>query len=93
MKIYKFSQLGKRGNNEDCLGVTDGLITVCDGMGGHNYGERASAFVVQNLTSIFGQREKLGKMEIQRELNKVQDDLNHVLDSEPELEKYRLELK
>lgn len=87
MKIYKFSQLGKRGNNEDSLGTTDGLITVCDGMGGHNFGERASAFVVKNMLEAFEQRGKLSKMDIQHQLNKVQDDLNHLLDNEPELEK------
>ena len=87
MKIYKFSQLGKRGNNEDSLGTTDGLITVCDGMGGHNFGERASAFVVKNMLEAFEQRGKLSKMDIQQQLNKVQDDLNHLLDNEPELEK------
>lgn len=87
MKIYKFSQLGKRGNNEDSLGITEGLITVCDGMGGHNFGERASAFVVEHMMKAFEHRAKIGKMEIQQQLNKVHDDLNHLLDSEPELEK------
>ena len=86
MKIYKFSQLGKRGNNEDCVGASEGLITVCDGMGGHNYGERASAFVVEEMIKAFDTIKPTGKMEIQQQLNKVHDDLNHLLDSEPELE-------
>lgn len=87
MKIKQFSQQGKRSNNEDRFGVANGLITVCDGMGGHNYGERASAFVVQNMLSTFEQPQKLGKMEIQQRLNKVQTDLNLLLEKEPELEK------
>ena len=87
MKAYKFSQLGKRSNNEDSLGITDGLITVCDGMGGHEYGERASAFVVDGMTKAFNTVKPLGKMDIQQQINKVHEELNHLLDNEPELEK------
>lgn len=87
MKTYKFSQLGKRSNNEDSLGITEGLITVCDGMGGHEYGERASAFVVDGMTKAFNTVKPLGKMDIQQQINKVHEDLNHLLDNEPELEK------
>lgn len=87
MKINKFSQIGKRSNNEDSLGVSNGLLTVCDGMGGHNYGERASAFVKEALLKVFAEPQQLGKMEIQQQLNNVQSNLNHLLDKEPELEK------
>lgn len=87
MKINQFSQIGKRGNNEDSLGCTQGLLTVCDGMGGHNYGERASAFVVEALLKTFADPQPIGKIEIQQQLNKVQTDLNQLLEKEPELEK------
>lgn len=87
MKIQQFSQIGKRGNNEDSLGCTQGLLTVCDGMGGHNYGERASAFVVDALLKAFAKPQPIGKIEIQQQLNKVQTDLNQLLEKEPELEK------
>ena len=87
MKIKQFSQIGKRGNNEDSLGCTQGLLTVCDGMGGHNYGERASAFVVEALLKTFAEPQPIGKIEIQQQLNKVQTDLNQLLEKEPELEK------
>lgn len=40
MKINQFSQQGKRSNNEDSLGMSLGLLTVCDGMGGHNFAFR-----------------------------------------------------
>lgn len=86
MKIRQFSQLGKRSNNEDSLGVSESLLTVCDGMGGHNYGERASAFVVEHLLQAFAERKPLGKMDIQKQLDMVQTDLKQLLDKEPELE-------
>ena len=87
MKIQHFSQQGKRSNNEDSFGISAGLLTVCDGMGGHNYGERASAFVKDALVQAFAEPKPLGMMEIQQQLNQVQYDLNKLLDSEPELEK------
>ena len=87
MKIQQFSQQGKRSNNEDSLGTSAALLTVCDGMGGHNYGERASAFVVQAMLKAFDQPQPIGKMEIQQQLNKVQADINQLLEKEPELEK------
>lgn len=87
MKTYQFSQIGKRSNNEDSLGTSAALLTVCDGMGGHNYGERASAFVKEAMLKAFAVPQQLGKMEIQQQLNKVQTDLNQLLENEPELEK------
>ena len=87
MKINQFSRQGKRTNNEDSLGMSLGLLTVCDGMGGHSYGERASAFVKEAMLKAFAEPKPLGKMEIQQQLNQVQTDLNQLLDKEPELEK------
>lgn len=87
MKIHHFSQQGKRSNNEDSLGMSEALLTVCDGMGGHNFGERASAFVRDAMLQAFPKVQPLGKMEIQQQLNQVQKDLNQLLEKEPELEK------
>lgn len=86
MKIQKFSQQGKRNNNEDSYGICDGLFTVCDGMGGHNNGERASSFVVEQMIQSFAEPQPLDKIEIQQKLTKVQSDLNGLLVEEPELE-------
>ena len=86
MKINHFSQQGKRSNNEDALGLTEGLLTVCDGMGGHNFGERASAFVVEQMTKAFEKPSAIGKMEIQQQLDKVQAELDFLLTNEPQLE-------
>ena len=87
MKISHFSQQGKRSNNEDSLGTSAGLLTVCDGMGGHNFGERASAFVKEAMLKAFAEPQQLNKLEIQQHLNQVQQDLNKLLEKEPELEK------
>lgn len=87
MRINHFSQIGKRSNNEDSLGFTQGLLTVCDGIGGHVSGERASAFVKDAMIKAFDKPNPIGKMEIQQQLNQVQADLNLLLDKEPELEK------
>ncbi|MBQ8958425.1 MAG: serine/threonine-protein phosphatase [Bacteroidales bacterium] len=87
MKIQQFSQQGKRGNNEDSLGRSAALLTVCDGMGGHVSGERASAFVKEAMLKAFAEPRPLGKMEIQQQLNQVQTDINQLLVKEPELEK------
>lgn len=87
MNIQQFSQQGKRSNNEDSLGTSAALLTVCDGMGGHSFGERASAFVVEAMLKAFAAPQPIGKMEIQQALNKVQQDLNQLLETEPELEK------
>lgn len=87
MKVQQFSQQGKRSNNEDSLGISEALLTVCDGMGGHNFGERASAFVRDAMLQAFPTVQPLGKMEIQQQLNQVQKELNLLLVQEPELEK------
>ena len=87
MKVQQFSQQGKRSNNEDSLGISEALLMVCDGMGGHNFGERASAFVRDAMLQAFPTVQPLGKMEIQQQLNQVQKELNLLLVQEPELEK------
>ena len=63
------------------------MLTVCDGMGGHVSGERASGFVVDALMKAFPQPAAIGKMEIQQQLNQIQTNLNGLLEKEPELDK------
>lgn len=88
MEIRKFSQIGKRENNEDFLGFNENLITVCDGMGGHTCGERASKFVVESMLQKFEQPiEGLNEELIQQKLQEVQTEVNEILKTEPQLEK------
>ena len=87
MKINQFSQMGKRSNNEDSLGYSMGLLTVCDGMGGHNYGERASAYVKEAMLKTFAVPQPIGKMEIQQQLNQIQTDINQIIEAEPDFDK------
>lgn len=88
MKIKSFSQQGKRSNNEDFTGCNERLWMVCDGVGGHVSGERASRFVVEHMLDLFGEEvPDLDKNRIQSALESVQTDLNKVLDTEPELER------
>lgn len=87
MNIQQFSQQGKRSNNEDSIGYSKGLFIVCDGVGGHVSGERASAFVIEAMLKAFAAPRPLGKMEIQQQLNEVQANINQLLEKEPELEK------
>lgn len=88
MKVFTFSQQGKRSNNEDYFGYNEWLWMVCDGVGGHVSGERASRFVVEKMIEYFRQEvPELNKNKIQDALDKVQVSLNQVLNSEPELEK------
>lgn len=51
---FLYTNTGGRDHNEDAVGhcaLTDGeLFVVADGLGGHMYGERASASVVKSLT-------------------------------------------
>ena len=88
MKIFTFSQQGKRSNNEDYTGHNERLWMVCDGVGGHVSGERASKFVVQTMLEYFQQDiPELNKNRIQECMVEVQTELNSILDTEPELEK------
>lgn len=86
MKRDQFTQTGKRSNNEDSFGVSAGLLTVCDGVGGHVSGEIASAFVVQAMSKAFDHPGPIDKTDIQNQLYKVQEDLNSQLDVHPEQE-------
>lgn len=88
MKILSFSQIGKRSNNEDYKGENARLWMVCDGVGGHVSGERASKFVVDKMLELYNEvNPELNKTSIENSLILVQNELNAVLDKEPELEK------
>lgn len=58
MKVAALSDRGLvRENNEDSylVDLNRGLLVVCDGMGGHNGGEVASAIAVKTISQIFAE--------------------------------------
>ena len=56
-QLYALTDVGKRPNNEDQVGLFDGeqfkSIMVADGMGGHSSGEVASSIVVNTIVKMF----------------------------------------
>ncbi len=64
MQACAFTDVGRyRSMNQDYiysstapLGSLDNLFLVADGMGGHNAGDYASRFAVENLVAFFGKR-------------------------------------
>lgn len=45
----KYTDKGGRKNNEDSVGISDGVYVVADGLGGHSCGEKASAMAVDYI--------------------------------------------
>ncbi|MES2485416.1 MAG: PP2C family serine/threonine-protein phosphatase [Bacteroidota bacterium] len=82
MKVYHYSHIGTRDNQEDALYCGNGMYLVCDGMGGHAKGEVASNYIVnhiaQNAPAI------VTKQAIQETLVSVQEQLNQSYGYEPE---------
>lgn len=61
-KPQGFSEIGGRGNNEDCIfpseneaNENDNIIIVCDGVGGASKGEVASALTVKTISEFLRQ--------------------------------------
>lgn len=59
MKIVSFTGIGRRNRNEDAYAVVEmpeqgrTLAIVCDGMGGHGYGDEASQTVVKAISNYW----------------------------------------
>lgn len=79
--IASFSEAGERENNEDCIEVTEteaGICAVlCDGLGGHDCGELASACVCASIRDNFmkaSSEDELGALACAL-IQQAQDDL------------------
>jgi protein phosphatase len=55
MKLFHFNHIGNRNTQEDDLFVDPNgkLFMVCDGVGGHDHGEKASALLIATLANCF----------------------------------------
>lgn len=58
MRYIQFSEKGPRTKNEDCCNIVEisgkrTLFVVCDGMGGHSYGEVASETVCDSFSAYW----------------------------------------
>ena len=65
MTFAKFTDVGNREINEDCVGIKEkeeGLCCVlCDGLGGHGRGEEASSFVTEKILEMYESDESFSK--------------------------------
>ncbi len=89
MKSVHYKHQGKRSNQEDNYELVENqLYVVCDGIGGHEKGEIASEFVVENTLNGFQSLERpINKEGIQNLLFEVQKGLNKKLDVMPKAER------
>ena len=55
MIVHSFHQQGKREYQEDSLFIDPlkNLFVICDGVGGHNYGSKASRYVVKSIEKYY----------------------------------------
>ena len=85
--FYSIHELGKRDNQEDSIypsiadtRFVDGLFILCDGMGGHAYGEVASKLVCEKLSKYISENVRddapFGEEEFYRALDSAYDALD-----------------
>ncbi len=89
MKINKYSDIGKRANQEDAFGCEQNVFVVCDGVGGHTKGEVASNFVVSAILKSIKNIEdsnSLNEISIQEIVKQAQIFLGGLLINSPESE-------
>lgn len=95
MQACAFTDVGRyRSMNQDYiysstapLGSLDNLFLVADGMGGHNAGDYASRFAVENLVAFFGKRfpDKDVHGILKEGIRKMNQELYHKASSDPAL--------
>ena len=82
-----FCQLGRRSNQEDALwpvqpGSSDRIFVVCDGVGGSDGGELASAGVCRLLPSVLKPSVASGRFVSDHQLRRAVHDVQSTLDNE-----------
>lgn len=95
MQAYAFTDVGRyRSINQDYIysstapvGSLDNLFIVADGMGGHNAGDYASRFAVENLVAFFGTKypDKDIHGILKDGIRRMNRELYHKANSEPAL--------
>lgn len=84
MKVFEYTDIGKKENNEDAIGYNNNCFVVCDGVGGSTKGEKASKTVVEYILKNFKDY-ALNKEVIDELMEKTQNTLNILVEKEPEL--------
>lgn len=85
MKVFHYTHIGKKENNEDSIGHKDNVFMVCDGVGGAVRGEMASKSLVDFITGHYVET-ALGEDPILALLDTAQDHLNELVNGEDSLD-------
>lgn len=95
MKYYYMTDTGKvRDHNEDSVVITENLnkeilLTVADGMGGHNAGEVASSIAITHIGKRFRELSTIGNKEdainwLRETVNEINTLINNYTEEHPE---------
>ncbi|KAF0237988.1 MAG: protein serine/threonine [Prolixibacteraceae bacterium] len=87
MKVFHYSDIGLRTNNEDHISLSDFAFVLCDGVGGIDNGEIASKTVsesfIKEITSY--KSNEITSTLIKKVITKIQIDLNQIAIEKPVL--------
>jgi len=87
MQVYTHHHIGKRSAQEDFLGYSNATYIICDGVGGHKKGDKASQFIVNQLLEACSKNPWQNIDQFKQRLIAAQEQLNALLVNNPEWEK------